>query len=208
MWRCAEQARPAPIALPDPVRRGCHSVQQRHPLARDASCPPLRPAGHAHHRRRRAAGGGRVNGRMDLGHGRLQRVLLLGPDQLPVMPWRRRADHSVKCFHALLGTTVPAPAHHQVLPLPAEFISPSAGAEMPDCERSVRTRAAATSRVSATARVRAERCRPLGKWSRRLRSAPCWRFFCGCSCDEALHDLHRSVSGGCDGCGRRTGVSG
>jgi hypothetical protein len=53
---------------------------------------------------------------------------------------RRRADGGVECFHAFLGATLVAPGHHQVLPLPPEFIAPQDGAEKQDCERNAAKR--------------------------------------------------------------------
>jgi len=53
---------------------------------------------------------------------------------------RRRSDGGVECFHAFLGATLVAPGHHQVLPLPPEFIAPQDGAEKQDCERSAAKR--------------------------------------------------------------------
>lgn len=53
---------------------------------------------------------------------------------------RRRADGGVECFHAFLGATIVAPGHHQVLPLPPEFIAPQDGAEKQDCERNAAKR--------------------------------------------------------------------
>jgi hypothetical protein len=58
----------------------------------------------------------------------------------PQCSTRRRADGGVECFHAFLGATLVAPGHHQVLPLPPEFIAPQDGAEKQDCERSAAKR--------------------------------------------------------------------
>jgi hypothetical protein len=43
-------------------------------------------------------------------------------------------------FHSFLGASVVAPGHTQVLPLPAEFITPQDGAEKQDCERAAAKR--------------------------------------------------------------------
>lgn len=48
---------------------------------------------------------------------------------------RRRSDGGTEYFHSFLGASVLAPGHAQVLPLPAEFITPQDGAEKQDCER-------------------------------------------------------------------------
>ncbi|MFY9938093.1 MAG: ISNCY family transposase [Silvibacterium sp.] len=53
----------------------------------------------------------------------------------PQCSTRRRSDGGVEHFHAFLGATLVAPGHHQVLPLPPEFIAPQDGAEKQDCER-------------------------------------------------------------------------
>jgi hypothetical protein len=53
---------------------------------------------------------------------------------------RKRSDGGVECFHAFLGATLVAPGHHQVLPLPPEFIAPQDGAEKQDCERNAAKR--------------------------------------------------------------------
>src|SRR4029077_16664716 len=37
-------------------------------------------------------------------------------------------------FHAMLGATLVAPGHNQVVPLEPEFIAPQDGAEKQDCE--------------------------------------------------------------------------
>ncbi len=58
----------------------------------------------------------------------------------PQCSTRRRSDGGVECFHAFLGATMVAPGHHQVLPLPPEFIAPQDGAEKQDCERSAAKR--------------------------------------------------------------------
>src|SRR3954471_14336267 len=53
----------------------------------------------------------------------------------PQCSTRRRADGGVECFHSFLGASVVAPGHAQVLPLPAEFITPQDGAGgKQDCE--------------------------------------------------------------------------
>jgi hypothetical protein len=52
---------------------------------------------------------------------------------------RRRSDGGVEYFHAFLGATLVAPGHGQVVPLPAEFITPQDGTDKQDCEsRAVR----------------------------------------------------------------------
>ena len=53
---------------------------------------------------------------------------------------RRRTDGGTEYFHAFLGASVVAPGHTQVLPLPAEFITPQDGAEKQDCERAAAKR--------------------------------------------------------------------
>ena len=53
----------------------------------------------------------------------------------PQCSTRRRSDGGVEHFHSFLGASVVAPGHTQVLPLPAEFITPQDGAEKQDCER-------------------------------------------------------------------------
>jgi hypothetical protein len=53
---------------------------------------------------------------------------------------RRRSDGGVECFHTFLGATLVAQGHHQVLPLPPEFIAPQDGAEKQDCERNAAKR--------------------------------------------------------------------
>jgi hypothetical protein len=53
---------------------------------------------------------------------------------------RRRTDGGTEYFHAFLGASVVAPGHTQVLPLPAEFITPQDGAEKHDCERAAAKR--------------------------------------------------------------------
>ena len=53
---------------------------------------------------------------------------------------RKRADGGTEYFHAFLGATIVAPGHHQVLPLPPEFIAPQDGAEKQDCERNAAKR--------------------------------------------------------------------
>jgi hypothetical protein len=58
----------------------------------------------------------------------------------PQCSTRRRSDGGVECFHAFLGATIVAPGHHQVLPLPPEFIAPQDGAEKQDCERNAAKR--------------------------------------------------------------------
>ena len=58
----------------------------------------------------------------------------------PQCSTRRRSDGGVEHFHAFLGATLVAPGHHQVLPLPPEFIAPQDGAEKQDCERSAAKR--------------------------------------------------------------------
>jgi len=58
----------------------------------------------------------------------------------PQCSTRRRCDGGVEHFHAFLGATLVAPSHHQVLPLPPEFIAPQDGAEKQDCERNAAKR--------------------------------------------------------------------
>src|SRR3954467_9466971 len=58
----------------------------------------------------------------------------------PQCSTRRRADGGVECFHSFLGASVVAPGHAQVLPLPAEFITPQDGAGKQDCERAAAKR--------------------------------------------------------------------
>ncbi|MGH9520858.1 MAG: ISNCY family transposase, partial [Terriglobales bacterium] len=53
---------------------------------------------------------------------------------------RRRSDGGVEYFHAVLGASLVAPGHKQVLPLPPEFIAPQDGAEKQDCERNAAKR--------------------------------------------------------------------
>lgn len=53
---------------------------------------------------------------------------------------RRRADGGTEFFHAVLGASLVAPGHAQVLPLPPEFIAPQDGAEKQDCERNAAKR--------------------------------------------------------------------
>lgn len=57
----------------------------------------------------------------------------------PQCSQRRRSDGGVEYFHTFLGATLVAPGHGQVLPLPAEFITPQDGSDKQDCEsRAVR----------------------------------------------------------------------
>src|SRR3954451_11406586 len=58
----------------------------------------------------------------------------------PQCSTRRRSDGGVECFHSFLGASVVAPGHAQVLPLPAEFITPQDGAGKQDCERAAAKR--------------------------------------------------------------------
>ena len=58
----------------------------------------------------------------------------------PQCSTRRRSDGGVEYFHSFLGASVVAPGHTQVLPLPAEFITPQDGAEKQDCERAAAKR--------------------------------------------------------------------
>src|SRR3954469_21995928 len=53
----------------------------------------------------------------------------------PQCSTRRRSDGGVEYFHSFLGASVVAPGHTQVLPLPAEFITPQDGTGKQDCER-------------------------------------------------------------------------
>ena len=53
---------------------------------------------------------------------------------------RRRTDGGTEYFHAFRGASVVAPGHTQVLPLPAEFITPQDGAAKQDCERAAAKR--------------------------------------------------------------------
>jgi hypothetical protein len=53
---------------------------------------------------------------------------------------RKRSDGGTEYFHALLGATIVAPGHQQVLPLAPEFIVPQDGAEKQDCERNAAKR--------------------------------------------------------------------
>lgn len=53
----------------------------------------------------------------------------------PQCSTRKSSDGGTEYFHSLLGATVVAPGHTQVLPLPAEFMVPQDGAEKQDCER-------------------------------------------------------------------------
>jgi hypothetical protein len=47
---------------------------------------------------------------------------------------RARANGKTEYFHAMLGATLVAPGHQQVVPLPPEFIAPQDGADKQDCE--------------------------------------------------------------------------
>src|SRR3954453_23383809 len=58
----------------------------------------------------------------------------------PQCSTRRRSDGGVEGFHSFLGASVVAPGHAQVLPLPAEFITPQDGAGKQDCERAAAKR--------------------------------------------------------------------
>jgi hypothetical protein len=58
----------------------------------------------------------------------------------PQCSTRRRSDGGTEYFHSFLGASVVAPGHTQVLPLPAEFITPQDGAEKQDCERAAAKR--------------------------------------------------------------------
>jgi hypothetical protein len=58
----------------------------------------------------------------------------------PQCSTRRRSDGGTEYFHAFLGAGVVAPGHTQVLPLPAEFITPQDGAAKQDCERAAAKR--------------------------------------------------------------------
>jgi hypothetical protein len=58
----------------------------------------------------------------------------------PQCSTRRRSDGGVEYFHSFLGASVVAPGHTQVLPLPAEFITPQDGTEKQDCERAAAKR--------------------------------------------------------------------
>lgn len=53
---------------------------------------------------------------------------------------RRRSDGGTEYFHSFLGASVVAPGHHQVLPLPPEFMAPQDGSEKQDCERNAAKR--------------------------------------------------------------------
>jgi hypothetical protein len=53
---------------------------------------------------------------------------------------RRRSDGGTEYFHSFLGASVVAPGHHQVLPLPPEFMVPQDGSEKQDCERNAAKR--------------------------------------------------------------------
>jgi Transposase DDE domain len=66
---------------------------------------------------------------------------------------RRRSDGGTEYFHAFLGTSMVAPGHKQVLPLPPEFIAPQDGTEKQDCERNAAKRWLA-SHGAAVARLR------------------------------------------------------
>ncbi len=57
---------------------------------------------------------------------------------------RRRSDGGTEFFHAVLGASLVAPGHTQVLPLPPELIAPQDGAEKQDCERNAAKRWLAT----------------------------------------------------------------
>ncbi len=58
----------------------------------------------------------------------------------PQCSTRRRSDGGVEYFHSFLGASVVAPGHTQVLPLPAEFITPQDGTEKQECERAAAKR--------------------------------------------------------------------
>jgi hypothetical protein len=64
----------------------------------------------------------------------------------PQCSTRRRSGGGVEHFHAFLGATIVAPGHHQVLPLPPEFIASQdraakrTDAEKQDCERNAAKR--------------------------------------------------------------------
>jgi hypothetical protein len=58
----------------------------------------------------------------------------------PQCSTRRRADGGVEYFHTFLGTSLVAPGHQQVLPLPPAFLAPQDGAEKQDCERNAAKR--------------------------------------------------------------------
>jgi hypothetical protein len=47
---------------------------------------------------------------------------------------RARSGGKTEYFHAMLGASLVAPGHQQVVPLPPEFIVPQDGAEKQDCE--------------------------------------------------------------------------
>jgi hypothetical protein len=47
---------------------------------------------------------------------------------------RTRADGTVEYFHTMLGATLVAPGHQQVVPLQPEFVAPQDGADKQDCE--------------------------------------------------------------------------
>ena len=58
----------------------------------------------------------------------------------PQCSHRRRSDGGVEYFHSVLGASIVAPGHAQVLPLPPEFIVSQDGAEKQDCERNAAKR--------------------------------------------------------------------
>jgi hypothetical protein len=58
----------------------------------------------------------------------------------PQCSHRKRSDGGTEYFHSFLGASLVAPGHTQVLPLPAEFITPQDGAEKQDCERAAAKR--------------------------------------------------------------------
>ena len=47
---------------------------------------------------------------------------------------RQRSSGKTEYFHAMLGATLVAPGHQQVIPLEPEFIAPQDGAQKQDCE--------------------------------------------------------------------------
>src|SRR3954452_8104271 len=131
-----------PVELPDPARHGGDSERQPHPPdARRQFARRLRPAVHqgvGEHCRRRWPVGVPAPGLL---------IALDGTEHFcsrkigcPQCSTRRRSDGGVEYFHSFLGASVVAPGHTQVLPLPAEFITPQDGTGKQDCERAAAKR--------------------------------------------------------------------
>src|SRR3954447_11378787 len=118
-----------PVELPDPARHDGDSERQPYPPdARRQFARRLRPAVHqgvGEHCRRRWLVGVPAPGLL---------IALDGTEHFcsrkigcPQCSTRRRSDGGVEYFHSFLAASVVAPGHTQVLPLPAEFITPQDG---------------------------------------------------------------------------------